>query len=121
MLIKEYGVQVSGPLEQWAQEFASHLASLGYVWLVIRRALFVFAFVSNRLGARGLRPGDVTAKQVKHLREARRGIGYGRSLSKVLEFLREVGEVPPVRLIVRRTLMFLSGIVRSPRIAGSSG
>lgn len=103
MLIKEYGVQVSGPLGRWAQEFASQLASLGYVWLVIRRALFVFAFVSNWLGTRGLRPGDVTAKQVEHLRHARRGIGYGRSLSKVLEFLRQVGEVPPVRLIARRT------------------
>lgn len=105
MMIKEYGVQVSGPLERWAQEFASRLASLGYVWLVIRRALFVLAFVSNWLGTRRIRAGDLTAKQVEHLRHARRGVGYGRSLSKVLEFLRAVGEVPPVRPSARRTAL----------------
>ncbi len=103
MLIKEYGVQVSGPLERWAQEFASQLASLGYVWLVIHRALLVFASVSNWLGTRRLRPGDLTTKQVEHLRHAQRGVGYGRSLSKVLEFLRAVGEVPPVRPNAKRT------------------
>jgi len=103
MLHDEYGVRVSGPLERWAQEFASRLASFGYVRPSIRQALFVFAFVSIWLGARRLRPGDVTAKQVEHLRHARRSNGYGLSLSKVLEFLRGVGEVPPVRPNAKRT------------------
>ncbi len=103
MLLDAYGVRVSGPLERWAREFAARLARLGYAQPSIRPVLFVFAFVSNWLGTRRLCPGDVTAKQVEHLRHARRGDGYGRSLSKVLEFLREAGEVPPVRPIVSRT------------------
>lgn len=103
MLHDKDGVRVVGPLERWAQEFASRLARLGYAQPSIRPVLFVFAFVSEWLGTRRLRPGDLTAKQVEHLRHARRGIGYGRSLSKVLEFLREVGEVPPVRPNARHT------------------
>ena len=98
-----YGVRVSGPLARWAREFAAGLVSVGYVRSSIRNALFVFAFVSVWLGARRLRPGDVTAKRLDHLRHARRGAVYARSLSKVLQFLREVGAVPPVRPNARRT------------------
>ncbi len=97
MLLDEYGVPVSGPLERWAQEFASALGSRGYVEASIRRALFVFAFVSHWLGARRLRPGNVTVEHVERLRRARRGDGYRRSLSKGLEFLREAGAIPGVR------------------------
>lgn len=103
MLLDEYGVRVSGPLEPWAGEFASGLARLGYVRDAIHRALFVFAFVSRWLATRRLRPRDVTAEQVEHLRRARRSADYGRSLSKVLQFLRGVGVVPPVRPATRRT------------------
>lgn len=103
MLLDEYGVRVSGPLEPWAQEFASGLARLGYALPAIRPVLFVFAFVSHWLGTRRLRPEDVTAEQVERLRRARRGDYYGRWLTKVLQFLREVGCVPPVRPIARRT------------------
>jgi site-specific recombinase XerD len=103
MLLDKYGVRVSGPLERWAQEFASGLASLGYTWLSIRPVLFVFAFVSRWLGTRRLRPGNLTAEQVGHLRRARRSDIYRRSLVKVLGFLRGVGVVPPVRPIARRT------------------
>lgn len=103
MLLDEYGVPVSGPLERWAPQFASALASLGYGRCPIRSALFVFAFVSHWLGARRLRPGDVTAEHVERLRSARRSDGYARSLSKVLQFLRGAGVVPPERPIVRRT------------------
>lgn len=103
MLLDEYGIRVSGPLERWAQEFASALARLGYVWPSIRRALFVFVFVSDWLARRRLRPGDVTAGTVEHLRRARRSDDYRCSLAKVLQFLRGVGVVPPVRPITRRT------------------
>ncbi len=103
MLLDEYGVRVSGPLEPWAQEFASGLARLGYALSAIRPVLFVFAFVSHWLGTRRLRPGDVTAEHVERLRRARRSDGYARSLSKVLRFLRGAGVVPPERPIIRRT------------------
>lgn len=103
MLLDKYGVQVSGPLERWAQEFASALGRLGYVGPSIRSALYVFAFVSNWLGARRLRPGDLTTERVERLRRARRSDNYARSLSKVLQFLRGVGVVPSVRPISRRT------------------
>lgn len=103
MLLNQHWVQVSGPLERWAQEFASALASLGYVRPTIRSALFVFAFVSRWLGTRRLRPEELTAQQVESLRGARRSDNYARSLSKVLQFLRGVGVVPPVRSITRRT------------------
>jgi site-specific recombinase XerD len=79
------------------------LARLGYTWLSIRPVLFVFAFASHWLRTRRLQPGNLTAEQVEHLRRARRGDGYRRSLSKVLAFLRGVGAVPPVRPIARRT------------------
>lgn len=103
MLLDEYGVLVSGPLERWAQEFASAQASLGYVRPAIRSALFVFAFVSRWLGTRRLRPEELTAEQVESLRGARPSDNYARSLSKVLQFLRGVGVVPPVRSMTRRT------------------
>ena len=103
MLLDQYGVQVSGPLERWAQEFASALGRLGYVGPSIRSALYVFAFVSNWLGTRRLRPGDLTTERVERLRRARRSDNYTRSLSKVLQFLRGVGVVPPVRRITQRT------------------
>ena len=103
MLHDEFGVQVTGPLERWAPGFASTLARRGYCWLLIHRALFVFAFVSDWLATRRLRPGDVTTEQVERLRRARRGDNYRRSLSKVLQFLRGVGVVPPVRPIARPT------------------
>jgi site-specific recombinase XerD len=63
MLLDEYGVQVLGPLERWAPQFASRLASRGYCWLLIQRPLFVMAFVSRWLDKRRLRPGDITAEQ----------------------------------------------------------
>lgn len=103
MLLDKYGVRVSGPLERWAQEFASRLESLGYTWLSIRPVLFVFVFVSHWLRARRLRPGNLTTERVEHLRRARRGDNYRRSLAKVLQFLRGVGAVPPVRPIARCT------------------
>lgn len=103
MLLEKYGVRVAGPLERWAQEFASGLARLGYTWLSMRPVLFVFAFVSQWLETRRLRPGDLRAVQVEHLRCARRGDGYRRSLTKVLQFLRGVGAVAAVRPIGRRT------------------
>ena len=103
MLLDEYAVEVLGPLERCAQGFASALASLGYVGPSIRRALFVFAFVSHWLARRRLRPRDVTAEHVEHLRRARRSDDYRRSLSKVLQFLRGVRVVPPVRPITQRT------------------
>ena len=105
MLFDEYGVRVSGPLQKWGREFASALASLGYVGPSIRSALFVFAFVSSWLETRRLQPGDVTAKQIEHLCGARRSDNYARSLSKVLQFLREAGVVPPVRSITKRTAL----------------
>ena len=103
MLLDRYGVRVSGPLERWAQEFASGLERLGYTWLTIRPVLWVFAFVSRWLGSRGLRPRDLRAEQVERLRRARRGDGYRCSLTKVLQFLRGVGAVSSVRPIVTRT------------------
>jgi integrase/recombinase XerD len=103
MLLDEFGVRVSGPLERWAQEFASGLASLGYVRGSIRNTLFVFAFVSHWLGTHRLRPGDLTAERVEHLRGARRSGVYRCSLPKVLKFLRGVGVVPPVRSVTKRT------------------
>ena len=105
MLFDEYGVRVSGPLQRWGQEFASALASLGYVVPSIRSALFVFAFVSRWLETRRLQPGDVTAKQIEHLCGARRSDNYARSLSKVLQFLREAGVVPPVRSMTKHTAL----------------
>ena len=105
MLLDEYGVQVSGPLERWASGFASRMASQGYCWLLIRRALLVLAFVSNWLGARRLRPGNVTAEHLARLRQARRGDDNRRALSKVLEFLRAAGAIPPVRPTSERTVL----------------
>ncbi|MGH8703535.1 MAG: tyrosine-type recombinase/integrase [Burkholderiales bacterium] len=103
MLLDEYGVEVLGPLERWAPKFASGLASLGYVWPSIHRALSVFAFVSDWLGTRRLRPRDVTAEQAELLRRARRSDDYRRSLTKVLQFLRGAGGVPTVRPSTQRT------------------
>jgi len=103
MSLDAYGVHVSGPLAPWAREFTSGLTSLGYVRSSLHRARFVFAFVSHWLGTRRLRPGDVTAEQVERLRRAKRGVTYGRWLSRVIQFLRGVGGVPPVRPIARRT------------------
>lgn len=103
MMLDEYGVRVSGPLAQRAHEFASGLAGLGYVRGSIRSALFVFAFVSEWLGTRRLRAGDLTSERVERLRRARRSGVYRYSLSKVLRFLRGVGVVPGVRPVAKRT------------------
>lgn len=103
MLLDEYGVRVSGPLEPWAQEFASGLAGLGYALPAIRPVLFVFAFVSHWLRKRRLRPGNLTAEHVEQLRRVRRSDIYRRSLSKVLQFLRGVGVAPPEHPSTRRT------------------
>jgi len=75
MLLEEYGVQVSDHWNGGLPGFASWLASRGYCWLLIQRALFVLAFVSHWLARRRLRPGSITAEQVAHLRRARRGDG----------------------------------------------
>jgi hypothetical protein len=103
MLLDRYAVRVSGPLERWAQEFASALARRGYVRPAIRTALFVFAFVSDWLGRRRLPPAEVTPEQVERLGRARRSGNYRRSLTKVLEFLREVGAIPAPRPFTPRT------------------
>ena len=105
MLLDEYRVEVSGPLERWAQEFASALARVGYVWPSIRGTLFAFAFVSHWLRTRRLQPRNVTAQHVEGLRRARRSESYRRSLSKVLEFLGEAGAIPPLRPTTPRTAL----------------
>lgn len=105
MLLDEYGVHVSGPLERWAAGFASRLASQGYCWLLIHRALFVLAFVSNWLGARRLHPRQVTAEHLERLGRARRGDGNRRALSRVFAFLRESGAIPLACPRLRRTVL----------------
>ena len=103
MMLDEYGVRISGPLEHWAHKFASELAGLGYVRGSLRNTLFVFAFVSEWLAARRLRPVDLTSERVERLRRARRSRVFRHSLPKVLRFLRGVGVVPGVCPVATRT------------------
>lgn len=107
MLLKEYGTDVSGPLEELAPGFAAMLAERGFARLSIRNHVNVFAYASRWLEHENLAPKHLTVAQVERLLQSRRNDGYTcwlsmRGLTPLLEYLRSVSAVPPEQERVAR-------------------
>ncbi|MDT5059377.1 MAG: hypothetical protein QOF66_7743 [Mycobacterium sp.] len=91
---------VSGPLAQYATEFSSWLASREYSRWAAADRLYQFDQLSRWLACEGLGAGDLTGEQAERFRRARRAGGVvswssPRSVALPLEFLRQLGVVPP--------------------------
>ena len=112
MLLERYRVWVDGPLEPWADGFASELESRGYARLSIPKQLRLFAYTSRWLHKRRLRPCDLTPARVERLLHSRRCAGYTgwrsvRGIAPLLDYLRAADVVPPVGPTPLRTFLDL--------------
>lgn len=94
------GVRVAGPLAAFAPGFGERLARQGYRPGPAADQLRLMADVSRWLAERDLEAGDLTtlaARQFSAERRAagRRRLASARALDPLLEYLRELGVVPP--------------------------
>ncbi|MCA1682031.1 MAG: site-specific integrase, partial [Actinobacteria bacterium] len=93
-------MQLGGPLARFAQGFATRLEWLGYATQSRAGHLRLMAHLSDWLNERGLDSSALCAQAVDEFMRDRRAAGYRdnrsvRSLTPLLEYLREVGVVPP--------------------------
>src|SRR6478736_1476523 len=91
---------VSGPLAQYAAEYLSWLASRDYSCWAAADRLYQFDQLSRWLAREGLGAGDLTGGQAERFAQERRATGVGswaspRSVALPLEYLRQLGAVPP--------------------------
>jgi integrase/recombinase XerD len=91
------GVRVSGPLEDFAEGFATELAGLGYSSRGGEAQLRLMAHVSRWMSAQGFGVDDLTADAVERFADARRashrGLRSPRALVGLLGHLRSRGVV----------------------------
>jgi integrase/recombinase XerD len=92
-----FGVRVSGPLEDFAEGFATELAGLGYSSRGGEAQLRLMAHLSRWMSAQGLAADDLSAEAVERFAEARRashrGLRSPRALVGLLGHLRSRGVV----------------------------
>ena len=93
-----FGVRVWGPLEDFAEGFATELVGLGYSPRGGEAQLRLMAHLSRWMSGQGLAAGDLTAEGVERFSEARRashrGLRSPRALVGLLGHLRSRGVVP---------------------------
>lgn len=101
-----FGVRVSGPLEDFAEGFATELAGLGYSSRGGEAQLRLMAHLSRWMSAQGLAADDLSAEAVERFAEARRashrGLRSPRALAGLLGHLRSRGAISP-ELVVATT------------------
>jgi integrase len=92
-----FGVRVSGPLEDFAEGFATELAGLGYSSRGGEAQLRLMAHLSRWMSAQGLGVDDLSAEAVERFADARRasyqGLRSPRALVGLLGHLRLRGVV----------------------------
>jgi integrase/recombinase XerD len=93
------GSRVTGPLAAHASGFASQLASLGYAGSSVRRHLVLMAQLSAWLEGEGLQAGQLSPAMADRfvlvMRLTRTYLVSARALVPLLEYLRDLGAVPP--------------------------
>lgn len=93
-------IRVTGPLEPYVSGFVVELVERGYTQVSAAQQLRLMAHVSRWLAWEGLVADDLSSARVAEFFAARRGAGFvnyvtPRALAALLEYLREVGVVPP--------------------------
>jgi integrase/recombinase XerD len=93
------GVRVTGPLASHVEGFCAALVRVGYAPSTAREHGAVLVHLSRWLAAERLESSQLTAPVVERFLDARRRTGYRRwrsvrSLRPLLEYLREVADVP---------------------------
>jgi len=93
-------VRVNGPLEAYAPGFRSELARVGYTENATADQLRLLAHLSRWLAAEGLGAVELTPAVGEVFLTTRRAAGYTLWLSRkglkpLMEYLRELGAVPP--------------------------
>lgn len=98
--------RVSGPLGPYAQGFWKELARQGYSGGTAEGHVYLMAYLSRWLVARGLDPDDLTVERLRGFLADRRANGQRRwvsfrSVDPLLGYLRGLGVVPePSRVVV---------------------
>jgi len=93
-------IRVTGPLESYVSGFVAALVERGYTPVSAAHQLRLMAHVSRWLASEGWGPDDLSPARVEEFVAARRAAGYvnyltPRALVALLEYLRDVGVVPP--------------------------
>jgi integrase/recombinase XerD len=93
-------IRVTGPLGPYVSGFVVALVERGYTPVSIGHQLRLMAHVSRWLASERLAPDDLSPERVDEFVAARRAAGYvnyltPRALVALLEYLRDVGVVPP--------------------------
>lgn len=106
-MTEAYGVQVGGPLAQFAAGLREALVADGYSKEQARLLIGLTAELSHWLDVGGLRAGDLTGEVIDEF-FARRGVSgsrcrTARSLRSIMVHLRSIGVVPPLGLASGRT------------------
>jgi site-specific recombinase XerD len=100
-----FGVRVSGPLEDFAEGFATELAGLGYSSRGGEAQLRLMAHLSRWMSAQGLAGDDLSAEAVERFAAARRashrGLRSPRALVGLLGYLRSRGAISPEPVVAR--------------------
>jgi integrase/recombinase XerD len=100
-----FGVRVSGPLEEFAERFATELTGLGYSPRGGEGQLRLMAHLSRWMSAQGLGAGDLSAGAVERFAAARRsshrGLRSPRALARLLGYLRSLGVAPGESVVAR--------------------
>jgi integrase/recombinase XerD len=96
---------VRGPLAPWAAGFEGWLAARGFSPSAAYHRVCLLAALSRWLAGEGLTASDLTEESAELFLDARRAAGYmtwvsSRSVVLPLEYLREVGAVPPAVAVV---------------------
>ena len=94
-----FNVRAIGPLASHVEGFCAALVGLGYAPRTARDHCYVLVHLSRWLAAECLEPSELTSLVVERFLRARRRAGYRRwhsvrSVRPLLEYLREVAEVP---------------------------
>ena len=96
---------VRGPLAPWATGFEEWLAGRGFSPWTVRNRLYLFAVLSRWLERQGVLVEGLTGERAELFLAERRAAGLStwvspRCVALPLEYLREVGAVPPLPVIV---------------------
>jgi site-specific recombinase XerD len=111
-------IRVTGPLEPYVSGFVADLVERGYTSVSAAHQLRLMAHVSRWLAAGRLAPDDLSPAHVDEFVAARRGAGYvnyvtPRALVPLLEYLRDLGVVPPAGEVSRSEVEELLGRYRA--------
>lgn len=116
-----YRVQVSGPLEEFAEGFRAELVASGYAWRSVEAQLGLMKHLSRWLHTQGLSADeltiDVTCRFVDARRQSHSFLRSPRALVPLLGYLRGLGVAPtplaefastPAEVIEQRFARYLS-------------